>query len=254
MSTKAAARNVHNGGKTVETDFDVMYRETGPNGYPVGCNDEGDLIEIVDDGAGIFAQVLFRGEQSIAAAFAELSDRVWRDAHHKWLALIATGEIRQTDEMEMNFADVKIRLQELDERYGNGHPQNDFDHGMTLGKLQALLWLEGGEWGSIDDLVREDDTPFFVRRSRGEVIKQQETLREKVWWNRHQNRLWNISIGKEEVRCERISAAANKSARRIEKKYGKKNLGWSDLEWGILNGQLSALRWVLGEEWDMLDT
>ena len=72
MSTKTAARNVHNGGKTVETDFDVMYRETGPNGYPVGCNDEGDLTEIVDDGEGIFAQVLFRGEQSIAAAFAEL--------------------------------------------------------------------------------------------------------------------------------------------------------------------------------------
>ena len=52
-----------------------------------------------------------------------------------------------------------------------------------------------------------------------------------------------------------VLRGALKAARRVERRYGKKNLGpWDDFEWGMINGKLSALRWVLGEEWDMLDT
>lgn len=44
-------------------------------------------------------------------------------------------------------------------------------------------------------------------------------------------------------------------SRRKEKQYGLEELGpWDDFEWGMINGKLSALRWVLGDDWDMLDT
>ena len=48
---------------------------------------------------------------------------------------------------------------------------------------------------------------------------------------------------------------ALKAAAKVEKKYRSDKLGpWTKFEWGMLNGKLSALRWVIGEEWDMLDT
>jgi hypothetical protein len=54
---------------------------------------------------------------------------------------------------------------------------------------------------------------------------------------------------------DEIWTGALKSARKVEKKYGKEKLGpYTKFEWGMINGKLSALRWVLGEDWDMLDT
>ena len=95
-------------------------------------------------------------------------------------------------------------------------------------------------------------------------------LIDKVWYNRH----WNRRIAIEEGRTQIVEKetfpvkdhatrpiqrdiweGALKAAKKVEKKYGVKNLGpWDDFEWGMLNGKLSALRWVLGDEWDMLDT
>ena len=54
---------------------------------------------------------------------------------------------------------------------------------------------------------------------------------------------------------EELWRGAVGSAQAIERELGRSNLGpWDDFEWGMINGQLSAIRWVLGDEWDMLDT
>lgn len=107
-------------------------------------------------------------------------------------------------------------------------------------------------------------------RSLTEILEAMDLLFHQVWYNRHMIRRERIEDGtiqlvkKETFPIEDhlrrpiqrdVWKAALKAAARVEKKYGKENLGpWDDFEWGMINGKLSALRWILGDEWDMLDT
>ena len=49
---------------------------------------------------------------------------------------------------------------------------------------------------------------------------------------------------------------AKEAASKVEERHGLEELGpWDDFEWGMLNGKMSAIRWMLGEDWEStLDT
>ena len=99
-----------------------------------------------------------------------------------------------------------------------------------------------------------EDSDVFEERSREEVEEAASELTDKVWYNRHEELKELIEDG-EEVVDPQIWEDALKAAKKIEDKYGVENLGpYDDFECGMLNGKLSALRWLLGFEWDMLDT
>ncbi|EGQ7714469.1 MULTISPECIES: hypothetical protein [Vibrio] len=90
-------------------------------------------------------------------------------------------------------------------------------------------------------------------RSVDEILIELDDMIQKVWYNRHLNLRYKVEFHGEKVAPE-IWEGALASAKKVEDKFGKENLCWDDFEWGMLNGKVSALRWVLGEEWDMLDT
>jgi len=121
----------------------------------------------------------------------------------------------------------------------------------------------------VTDIMLEQS---WTQEPRGltEILEAEDLLFHQVWYNRH----WGLRIGVEEGRIKVVDKetyprrpgaqetvqrdvwkGALRAARKVECRYGKKNLGpWDDFEWGMINGKLSALRWVLGDDWDMLDT
>lgn len=92
-------------------------------------------------------------------------------------------------------------------------------------------------------------------RTKADILRAEEEFFDRVWYNRKLVMLEAIRDGREGMPSEDIMDAMTQGMRRCEEKYGgQEKLVYDDFEWGMVNGKLSALRWVLGEEWNMLDT
>ncbi|MGQ0812379.1 MAG: PIN domain-containing protein [Nitrospiraceae bacterium] len=108
-------------------------------------------------------------------------------------------------------------------------------------------------------------------RSLTEILDAHEILWRQIWYNRHKYREWLIQKGKIKIVprevwekgkrdnqneiIDEVWKGAVRAAKRTERELGKDKIGpWTDFEWGMINGKLSAIRWVFGDEWDMLDT
>jgi predicted aspartyl protease len=167
------------------------------------------------------------------------------------------------------------------------HNTKDFSHPAASNKLphpdvaacfsqrKSLYFITLGEAlrriapAQFADLMIEEEW-FDEPRRLTEIVNAIDELCTKVWYNRHQVTREKIELGETKIVEKEtfpikdhlrrpiqrdIWEGALNAAAKVEKKYGLENLGpWDDFEWGMLNGKLSALRWVLGDEWDMLDT
>lgn len=109
-------------------------------------------------------------------------------------------------------------------------------------------------------------------RQLSELLEAEQKLTTQVWYNRKWNIIANVEDGEERVvPKEEWDRAAPEERRTLvvdtiwegmlaamrsaEEELGAEALGpWTDFEWGMINGKLSAIRWMLGDEWDMLDT
>ncbi|MAS11659.1 PIN domain-containing protein [Salinisphaera sp.] len=144
----------------------------------------------------------------------------------------------------------------------------DETHSRYSTNLGALL----NEYAS--DLIEEvtfDREYSQESRALSELLEAEKKLSTQIWYGRKWGIIGAVESGKQrkvsrdvweagtpEDRSGMIvneiwdgMIAAMKSA---EQQYPDELGPWTDFEWGMLTGKLSAVRWMLGDAWDMLDT
>jgi hypothetical protein len=137
------------------------------------------------------------------------------------------------------------------------HPHPDFAASFSADKSQyfiklidALRHFAPELMGDIEAEQEWEEVP----RTFTEILGIEEELFDKIWYNRHQNTVYKAKHGIDGF-TKRDVEVGKAAAKKKEEQYGKANLGpYTDFEWGMLNGKLSAIRWVMGSEWDFLDT
>jgi len=88
-----------------------------------------------------------------------------------------------------------------------------------------------------------------------EISEEASNATDKVWYERHQWTMQNKYPKEKNPEVIKNIKNGIKAAKKMEKRYGKKNMGpYTEFEWGMLNGRLETLRWVLGDDWGFLDT
>lgn len=119
--------------------------------------------------------------------------------------------------------------------------------------LDAVLRDHFG--GEVEELLEDTDFQEEPRRL-DEIVAAETEMFDRIWYHRslqhdyRTEREGNI----EELEHHRLIAGPGRA--RVEAIYTEPGqLGpYTDFELGMLNGKMSALRWVLGSEWDFLDT
>ena len=88
-----------------------------------------------------------------------------------------------------------------------------------------------------------------------EIAKERDIAWDKIWYDRHKVGMEKRYPKDKDPESRKAYERGAKLAKKMEKKYGKKNLGpYDDFDWGQLNGRLETLNWILGDDWGMLDT
>lgn len=111
------------------------------------------------------------------------------------------------------------------------------------------------EWLPDEDNPGEE-FPMVLRRSDKVIFKAEREFETVVWYDRKLMLQERLKAETTSIDPE-IAKGMLEVMRAAERKYGKRkiqNYYQDDFGWGMINGKLSALRWVLGDDWDMLDT
>jgi hypothetical protein len=86
-------------------------------------------------------------------------------------------------------------------------------------------------------------------------VDAEKALFDRIWHHRSLQHEYRLREAYNQAALERLHAIGGPARLRVAATCGQPGEPgpYTDFELGMLNGKLSALRWVLGSEWDFLD-
>lgn len=182
------------------------------------------------------------------------------------------SEIIKTAVPQDNYCFITHNTKDFSDTDGDlRQPHVDFSDYFISPSSRYFTSLQTALIAYLPDEIKELSLEFDFNegpRALSEVLPYLNKLQDQIWYNRHKNREHHIETGKiklvekyqpgnaHSTIVKDIWQGAQEAAFRVEEDYGLAELGpWDDFEWGMLNGKLSAIRWMLGEDWEStLDT
>lgn len=121
--------------------------------------------------------------------------------------------------------------------------------------IEGLVEKLRDTYPEYEDLEEEAEVLQGETRTLAEIVEAEAERFDKIWFVRSLIGLEEEENGERTPPPADIAAERDKNMRRVIEKYGPENVGpWDDWHWGYIHGEMSALRWVLGDEWGFLDT
>lgn len=178
------------------------------------------------------------------------------------------------DATSYRYAFVSHNTKDFSQPSGDNRlPHPDLEHYFT--KVKSLYFISLA--AALERIAPETVSYAMFERewhddARGltEIVEALNELVDRLWYGRHKGWAHQVETGRIRIidRDEEVDPTefprpfyrdiwdgALRAAARVEKQYGLETLApLDDFEWGMLSGKVSALRWVLGDEWDMLDS
>ncbi|MDR6640893.1 hypothetical protein J2X57_000087 [Luteibacter sp. 1214] len=243
--------------------------------------------EAANEAVGLVERLFARASQT------ELTDKVKARAADRALKKIAPFH-RQRNGIDdailiETYADALIERQSEDDVYGfvthNIHDFSEKGGDSRLPHADLASFFDGtssryvtnlapllGEFAEelVED-IRFSRELFQEPRRLSELLEAEDKLTQQIWYGRKGNLLDSFESGKlrrvpKEV-WERASVEEQRglivdsiwdgmiaAMKSTEEDFPGELGPWTDFEWGMLSGKLSAIRWMLGDQWDMLDT
>jgi predicted nucleic acid-binding protein len=170
------------------------------------------------------------------------------------------GEVSQGRPTDEQYFFVTSNSEDFSTQQGDRRLPHPDIAGMFDGDTSTYLLGVDGLGSALADYLGEEFEEVLAMsdfqedpRTLAEIVEAEQEFFDRIWFERSVVHTTRYEEGDSDITQDSYKVSKEAQARELARRPDLR-LSESNFEWGMWNGKLSTLRWVLGSEWDFLDT